>query len=219
MDEKLIKIWLLVFCDWWSHWADNITCKYFCLSFLGGYMLAYTPPHWHAMLWFGWCNPLFSSLTYILRVSVDLSKCDFSTDNGNYCNKDMKPLLRDNHFFLDSNAPIIVKSARGRGGIGRGFDIFQKIAVKFPTPGQKCEVKYNWNSPPREMICGQMFAKYSNIPTPGPKRSIKCPPNAGTLITIEKQNSVNKASKENLLKVKNRFFFSMRNFLKIENMF
>ena len=31
----------------------------------------------------------------------------------------------------------------GRRGIERDFDIFQKIAVKFPTPGQKCEVKYN----------------------------------------------------------------------------
>ena len=31
----------------------------------------------------------------------------------------------------------------GRRGIGRDFDIFSKIAVKFPTPGQKCEVKYN----------------------------------------------------------------------------
>ena len=41
----------------------------------------------------------------------------------------------------------------GEGGIGRDFDIFQKDAVKFPTPGQKCEVKYNWNSPTREMIC------------------------------------------------------------------
>ena len=44
-----------------------------------------------------------------------------------------------------------------RRGIGRDFDIFQKIAVKFPTPGKKCEVKYNWNSPPGkwfEMICG-----------------------------------------------------------------
>ena len=30
-----------------------------------------------------------------------------------------------------------------RGGIGRDFDIFQKIAVKFPSPRQKCEVKYN----------------------------------------------------------------------------
>ena len=29
----------------------------------------------------------------------------------------------------------------GTWGIGLGFDIFQKIAVKFPTPGQKCEVK------------------------------------------------------------------------------
>ena len=27
--------------------------------------------------------------------------------------------------------------------VGRDFDIFQKIAVKFPTSGQKCEVKYN----------------------------------------------------------------------------
>ena len=42
----------------------------------------------------------------------------------------------------------------GRQGIGRDFDIFSKIAVKFPTPGQKYEVKYNWNSPPQEMICG-----------------------------------------------------------------
>ena len=31
----------------------------------------------------------------------------------------------------------------GTWGIGWEFDIFQKIAVKFPTPGQKCEVKYN----------------------------------------------------------------------------
>ena len=40
------------------------------------------------------------------------------------------------------NAPINVKPAEV-GHIGRGFDIFQKIAVKFPTPRQKCEVKYN----------------------------------------------------------------------------
>ena len=30
-----------------------------------------------------------------------------------------------------------------RQGIGQDFDIFQKIAVKLATPGQKCEVKYN----------------------------------------------------------------------------
>ena len=174
MDEKLIKIWLLVFCDWWSHWADNITCKYFCLSFLGGYMLAYTPPHWHAMLWFGWCNPLFSSLTYILRVSVDLSKCDFSTDNGNYCNKDMKPLLHNNHFFLDSNAPINVKPVGDRRGIGRELDNFKKIAVKFPTPRQKCEFKYDWNSPPRKMICGQRLAKIQ-ISLPRDSKIIQMP--------------------------------------------
>ena len=44
--------------------------------------------------------------------------------------------------FLDY-APINVKPAGGGGGIGRGFDIFQNIGVKFPTPGQKCDVKYN----------------------------------------------------------------------------
>ena len=44
---------------------------------------------------------------------------------------------------VENNAPINVKPAGGRRGIGRDFDIFQKIAVKFPTPGQKCEVKYN----------------------------------------------------------------------------
>ena len=32
---------------------------------------------------------------------------------------------------------------KGGGGIEWGFDIFQKIAVEFPTMGQKCEVKYN----------------------------------------------------------------------------
>ena len=33
-----------------------------------------------------------------------------------------------------NNAPINVKPAGGRRGIGRDFDIFQKITVKFPTP-------------------------------------------------------------------------------------
>ena len=41
------------------------------------------------------------------------------------------------------NAPINVKPAGGRRGIGRDFDIFQKLPVKFPTPGQECEVTYN----------------------------------------------------------------------------
>ena len=37
----------------------------------------------------------------------------------------------------------------GEGGfLGRGFDIFQKIAVKLPAPRQKGEVKFNWNSHP-----------------------------------------------------------------------
>ena len=77
----------------------------------------------------------------------------------------------------------------GRRGIGRGFDICQENAVKFPTPGQKCEVKYNWNLPPWEMICGhgheQKFkypytwdSKIIQMPYPGPKQSIKIPPYA-----------------------------------------
>ena len=52
---------------------------------------------------------------------------------------------------------LSMSSRRGRQGIGRDFDIFPKIDVKFPTPGQKYEVKYNWNSPPQEMICGHKF--------------------------------------------------------------
>ena len=36
---------------------------------------------------------------------------------------------------------LSILSRRGGGrGIGRDFDIFPKIAVKFPTAGQKCEV-------------------------------------------------------------------------------
>ena len=49
-------------------------------------------------------------------------------------------------------APINVKPAGGRGGgteTGH-FDIFQKIAVKFPTPEQKCEIKYNQISHPEK---------------------------------------------------------------------
>ena len=60
--------------------------------------------------------------------------------------------------------------------MGRDFDIFPKIAVKFSTPGQICEVKYNWNSPPQEMICGQKFkcpysreSKINQVPFPRAK--------------------------------------------------
>ena len=38
----------------------------------------------------------------------------------------------------------------GRRGIGWDFDIFSKIAIKFPTPGQKCEVKYTEIPQPRK---------------------------------------------------------------------
>ena len=79
-------------------------------------------------------------------------------------------------FVSSDNAPINVKPAgRGRRGIGRDFDIFQKNAVKFPTPGQKCEVKYNWNSPPGKWFVVTGKNKNSNIPTPGTARQFKCP--------------------------------------------
>ena len=38
----------------------------------------------------------------------------------------------------------------GEGSLGRDFDIFPKIAVKFPSPGQKCEVKYTEIPHPRK---------------------------------------------------------------------
>ena len=48
-------------------------------------------------------------------------------------------------------APINVKPAGragGRRGIGRDFDIFQKVDVKFPAPRENCEVKFFWEYPP-----------------------------------------------------------------------
>ena len=75
-----------------------------------------------------------------------------------------------------------MSSWRGRGGrrgMGRDFDIFKTIAVKFRTPGQKCEVKYNWIPHPGKWFVVTGTNKNSNIPTLGqqePKRSIKIPP-------------------------------------------
>ena len=63
----------------------------------------------------------------------------------------------------------------GRRGIGRDFDIFQKIAVKFPNPGQKSEVKYNWNSPPWEMICGHGHEQKFKYPYPQDSKIIQMP--------------------------------------------
>ena len=55
-------------------------------------------------------------------------------------------------------APINVKPAWGRGrqGMGWGFDIFQKFAVKFPAHGQIIPVKCNQISPPRAAHCYQI---------------------------------------------------------------
>ena len=63
----------------------------------------------------------------------------------------------------------------GRRGIGRDFDIFPKTAVKFPTPGQKCEVKYNWNSPPQEIIWGHRHEQKFKYPYPRDSNIIQMP--------------------------------------------
>ena len=44
----------------------------------------------------------------------------------------------------------------GRQGMGWGFDIFEKFAVKFPAHGQIISVKCNQISPPRAAHCCQI---------------------------------------------------------------
>ena len=61
-------------------------------------------------------------------------------------------LGRINLLHILYNAPINVKPAEGGGGVqgmGWGFDIFQKFAVKFPAHGQIIPVKCNQIPPPR----------------------------------------------------------------------
>ena len=59
---------------------------------------------------------------------------------------------------------------RGRQGMGWGFDIFRKFAVKFPAHGQIIPVKSNHISPPRAA-----HVKYLKA---GPKKdTIKISPN------------------------------------------
>ena len=67
-------------------------------------------------------------------------------------------LLKKNSDFI--NAPINLKPAGeegGRQGMGWGFDIFQKFAVKFPTRGQTIPVKCTKISLPRVAYCCQSF--------------------------------------------------------------
>ena len=56
-------------------------------------------------------------------------------------------MLTESRFLTINIMHLSMSGRRGGGGGGRfigwDFDIFQKIAVKFATPGQKCEVEYN----------------------------------------------------------------------------
>ena len=65
-------------------------------------------------------------------------------------------------------------SMLSRRGIGQDFDILQKIAVKFPTPGQKCEVKYNQISHPEKwsVVTGTKKFRY---PYPRNSKKIQMP--------------------------------------------
>ena len=58
--------------------------------------------------------------------------------------------------LAESYAPINVKPAGGRQGMGWGFDIFQKFAVKFPAHGQIIPVKCSQISPPWAAHCFQI---------------------------------------------------------------
>ena len=60
-----------------------------------------------------------------------------------------------------SNAPINVKPVAGGAGMGWGFDIFQKFAVKFPAHGQIIPVKCNQISPPWAARCCQISQGWS----------------------------------------------------------
>ena len=57
------------------------------------------------------------------------------------------------------NAPINVQPVGGRQGMGWGFDIFQKFAVKFPAHRQIIPVKCNQISPPRAAHCAVKYPK------------------------------------------------------------
>ena len=78
--------------------------------------------------------------------------------------------------YLELNyAPINVKPVGEEAGHRARIWHFPKNCCKIPyPPGQKGEVKYNWNSPPREIICGQMFQKFK-YPYPWDSKIIQMP--------------------------------------------
>ena len=72
----------------------------------------------------------------------------------------LKPALKSSS-HVRYYAPISVKPAgRGSGGgkqgMGWGFDVFQKFAVKLPAHGQIIPVNCNQISPPRAAYCCQI---------------------------------------------------------------
>ena len=95
----------------------------------------------------------------------------------------IKKEKKNSHFLnLFYNAPINVKPAGGRGGggkkgIGRGYDIFAKKNLQFPTPG----LIFCLKSPPRVTQFHQRPRdKKSNYPTWGQQYLSKAlPPGQG----------------------------------------
>ena len=70
---------------------------------------------------------------------------------------------------MSTYAPINVKP----GGEAGHRAVIWKIVVKFPTPGQKCEVKFNWNSHPGKWFV--VTGKKVKYPYPRDSKIIQMP--------------------------------------------
>ena len=80
--------------------------------------------------------------------------CPCSTLSANrYLDKYKAPSSFSRVIYHDIMHPYRWRGGGGRQGIGWGFDIFQKFAVKFPAHGQMIPVNCNQISPPRAAHC------------------------------------------------------------------
>ena len=125
--------------------------------------------------WFDACAAFFlsyHSFTTLADDEIELLTFDnlFSppqwrrSDNGYHI---FSPKWR--WFTREHYLPLMHLSVRGGAGgwqgMGWGFDIFQKFAVKFPVHGQIIPVKCNQISPPRGCTL------LSNIPRQNPRKT------------------------------------------------
>ena len=76
---------------------------------------------------------------------------------------------------LKLNTPINVKPVGGETGHRVGFWHFQKNCCKIPYPRTKMWGQNNWNSSPREMICGHGHKQKFKNPYPRDSKIIQMP--------------------------------------------